>query len=53
MTITYSSAFERSYKKCSENIMWSFSITESYRIIFTFTSDQFTFIDIGDHQIYQ
>lgn len=33
---------------------WSFSITHSYRIVFTFEeSDRVAFHDAGDHRVYQ
>ena len=33
---------------------WSFSVTHSYRIVFTFEGDnQVAFHDAGDHRVYQ
>ncbi|OGF62888.1 hypothetical protein A2926_01345 [Candidatus Giovannonibacteria bacterium RIFCSPLOWO2_01_FULL_44_40] len=31
---------------------WSFSVDVKYRIIFEFDGDDITFLDIGDHDIY-
>ncbi len=32
---------------------WSFSVTHSHRVLFTFVSGTAEFVDIGDHRVYR